>query len=152
MLPYTAAVSRLTSPAAIERVARALGGADGPAALHALMLKAADRSSLRAMGLTQAALEKAADLASRTPTPTIGGQRGTTYTKCCSQPMRASAPRLPARRQELAVGRREGQATAMRNIVFDALDRPDRKKPRFEQRPPLDCGLGNLTIGGAFDG
>jgi maleylacetate reductase len=75
MLPYTAAFGRLAAPAAIERVARALGCEDGPSALHDLMLKAADHNSLRAMGLTRAALEKAADLAVEDP---HDGERRTT--------------------------------------------------------------------------
>ena len=67
MLPYTAAFGRRAAPEAIERAARALGHVDGPSALHDLMLKAADHSSLKAMGLSRAALEKAADLSIEYP-------------------------------------------------------------------------------------
>jgi maleylacetate reductase len=65
MLPYTAAFNRDAAPEAMRRVARALGAEDGPAALHDLMLKVAASSSLKQMGLTRAALEKAADLVVR---------------------------------------------------------------------------------------
>jgi hypothetical protein len=47
----------------MKRAAHALGREDGPSALYDLMLKAANDKSLRKMGLTRAALEKAADLA-----------------------------------------------------------------------------------------
>jgi maleylacetate reductase len=62
MLPYTAAFHRRQTPDAMQRVARALGGEDGPALLYDLALRAADQGGLKAMGLTRAALEKAADL------------------------------------------------------------------------------------------
>jgi alcohol dehydrogenase class IV len=61
MAPYTAAFNRDAAPEAMRRVARALGADDGPAALHDLMLKAATSTSLKQMGLTKAALEKATD-------------------------------------------------------------------------------------------
>jgi len=62
MLPYTSALHRRQAPDAMQRVARALGGQDGPALLYGLASRVADQDSLRAMGLTRAALEKAADL------------------------------------------------------------------------------------------
>jgi maleylacetate reductase len=61
MLPYTAAFERGRSPKAIQRVARSIGG-DAPGWIYDLMLRIADQKSLKAMGLTRAALEKTADL------------------------------------------------------------------------------------------
>jgi maleylacetate reductase len=63
VLPYTAAFNQITAPDAIRRVARALDGDDAPSALYELMLKAEPRPSLKALGLTRAALDKVADLA-----------------------------------------------------------------------------------------
>jgi maleylacetate reductase len=67
MLPYTAAFNRSTTPDAIRRVARALDRDDAPSALYDLMLKIESQSSLKALGLTPAALEKATDLAMENP-------------------------------------------------------------------------------------
>ena len=67
MLPYTAAFNQTTTPDAIRRVARALGSDDAPSALYDLMLGVESQSSLKALGLTPAALEKAADLAMEPP-------------------------------------------------------------------------------------
>jgi alcohol dehydrogenase class IV len=67
MLPYTAAFNQTTTPEAIRRVARALGSDDAPSALYDLMLGVESQPSLKALGLTPAALEKAADLAMETP-------------------------------------------------------------------------------------
>jgi maleylacetate reductase len=67
MLPYTAAFERGRSPEAMQRVARALGGEDAPTLIYDLMLRVANQISLKAMGLTRAALEKAADLAVENP-------------------------------------------------------------------------------------
>jgi maleylacetate reductase len=63
MLPYTAAFNQTTTPDAIRRVARALDNDDAPSALYDLMREVESQSSLKALGLTPAALEKAADLA-----------------------------------------------------------------------------------------
>ena len=65
MLPYTAAFHRRQAPDAMRRVARALGGEDAPALLYDLASRVANQNSLKAMGLTRAALEKAADLVVR---------------------------------------------------------------------------------------
>ena len=67
MLPYTAAFNQRTTPDAIRRVARALDRDDAPSALYDLMLEVESQSSLKALGLTRAALEKAADLAMENP-------------------------------------------------------------------------------------
>lgn len=72
ILPYTAAFNQFTAPEAIRRLAHALDRDDAPSALHELMLKAESQPSLKAMGLTRAALEKTADLTVEYPcdTPT----------------------------------------------------------------------------------
>jgi alcohol dehydrogenase class IV len=62
MLPYTAAFERGRSSEGMRRVARAFGGEDAPGLIYELMLRVANHTSLKAMGLTRAALEKAADL------------------------------------------------------------------------------------------
>jgi maleylacetate reductase len=67
MLPHTSAFHRRETPGARRRVARALGGEDGPTLLYDLALRVANHHSLKAMGLTRPALEKAADLALRDP-------------------------------------------------------------------------------------
>jgi alcohol dehydrogenase class IV len=67
ILPYAAAYNREAAPRAMARVARALGVADAPAGLYALMQQAATRRSLKAFGLTEADLDTAADLAVRNP-------------------------------------------------------------------------------------
>ena len=67
MAPYTAAFNRDAAPEAMRRVARALRAEDAPGAIHDLMLKAATSTSLKQMGLTKAALEKAADLIAHNP-------------------------------------------------------------------------------------
>lgn len=67
MLPYTAAFNQNMTPDAIRSVARALDRDDAPSALYDLMLEVEPQSSLKALGLTPAALEKAADLAMETP-------------------------------------------------------------------------------------
>jgi maleylacetate reductase len=67
LLPYTAAFNQNTMPDAIRRVARALDSNDAPSALYELMLKDEASPSLKALGLTRAALEKVADLAVESP-------------------------------------------------------------------------------------
>jgi maleylacetate reductase len=67
MLPYTSAFRRRRAPDAMRRVARMLGGEDSPTLLYNLALRVANQDSLKAMGLTRAALEKAADLVVEDP-------------------------------------------------------------------------------------
>jgi alcohol dehydrogenase class IV len=67
MLPYTAAFNRNTTPDAIQRVARALDRDDAPSALYDLMLNVEGQPSLKALGLTRAALENTADLVMENP-------------------------------------------------------------------------------------
>jgi len=67
MLPYTIAFNSAAAPAAMRRVAAALGGRDAASAAYDLMRQAAVQPSLKAMGLTRAALAKAADAAVAAP-------------------------------------------------------------------------------------
>jgi alcohol dehydrogenase class IV len=67
MLPYTAAFNGEAAPEAMRHVAEALGAEEAPGALYDLMQVAATAKSLKQMGLTMAALGKAADLAARDP-------------------------------------------------------------------------------------
>ncbi|MBR0840404.1 maleylacetate reductase [Bradyrhizobium liaoningense] len=67
LLPYTAAFNRNTASKAVQRVARALEGDDVPSALYDMMLEVETQPSLKALGLTRAALERAADLAMKNP-------------------------------------------------------------------------------------
>jgi maleylacetate reductase len=67
MLPYSAAYNREAAPDAMQRVARALNTHDGPAGLYELMLQLGTHRSLREFGLTEADLDKAADLAIANP-------------------------------------------------------------------------------------
>jgi len=63
MIPYSAAYNREAASDAMARVARALGGHDGPRALYALMQNVAVKKSLKEFGLKPADLDRAADLA-----------------------------------------------------------------------------------------
>jgi alcohol dehydrogenase class IV len=67
ILPYAAAYNREAAPRAMAQIARALDVADGPTGLYALMQQAATRRTLKAFGLSEADLDKAADLAVRNP-------------------------------------------------------------------------------------
>jgi alcohol dehydrogenase class IV len=67
MIPYSAAYNREAAPEAMARVAAALGGTDGPDALYELMLKVANKHSLAELGMTEADLDKAADIAVQNP-------------------------------------------------------------------------------------
>lgn len=67
MLPYAAAALTGRDRKAMRRVAHALGADDAASTLYDLMARAANETSLRGMGLTRAALEKAADLVLEDP-------------------------------------------------------------------------------------
>jgi maleylacetate reductase len=67
MLPYSAAYNRAAAPDAMARVARALNASDGPDALYELMLKTANKKSLKDFGLSEAGLDKAAEMAVKNP-------------------------------------------------------------------------------------
>lgn len=67
ILPYAAAYNREAAPGAMARIAQALGVADAPAGLYALMQRAATRRSLKAFGLSEADLDTAAEMAVQSP-------------------------------------------------------------------------------------
>lgn len=63
MLPYTSAFNREAAPEAMQRIGRALGVTDGPSGIYELMRTVAAKTSLKAMGLSEADLDRAADIA-----------------------------------------------------------------------------------------
>ena len=67
MLPYSAAYNREATPDAMARIAKALDASDGPAALYELMQKTATKKSLKEFGLSEADLDKAADMSVKNP-------------------------------------------------------------------------------------
>lgn len=67
MIPYTAAYNRDAAPDAMSRIAHALGVIDGPTGIYELTQRAATKRSLAEMGLTQADLDLAADIALQNP-------------------------------------------------------------------------------------
>jgi maleylacetate reductase len=69
ILPQAAAYNRAAAPAAMARIARALGASDAPAALFDLARRLGAEMRLAAFGLSEADLERAADLAVESPYP-----------------------------------------------------------------------------------
>lgn len=67
MIPYTSAYNREAAPQAMAAIARALGTADGPNGIYQLTQLAASKRSLAEMGLNQADLDMAADIALQNP-------------------------------------------------------------------------------------
>ena len=67
MIPYTAAYNREAASDAMVQIARALGAADGPEGIYRLTQRAASKRSLAEMGLTEADLDTAADIALQNP-------------------------------------------------------------------------------------
>jgi alcohol dehydrogenase class IV len=67
MIPYTSAYNRDAAPEAMGRIARALDVADGPQGIYDLMQQAARFKSLRELGMTEAQLDEAADIAVQNP-------------------------------------------------------------------------------------
>jgi alcohol dehydrogenase class IV len=67
MIPYSTAYNREAAPEAMRQIADALGADDAPAVLYDLMLKVGQIKSLKDMGLSEADLDKAADLAVQNP-------------------------------------------------------------------------------------
>jgi len=65
LLPYTIGLGLAAVPQARKRAARALGREDVEVAVHELMVGAVAEPSLKAMGLTRAALDKVADAAAK---------------------------------------------------------------------------------------
>jgi len=69
ILPQAAAYNRAAAPAAMARIARALGASDAPAALFDLASRLGAEMRLATFGLREADLERAADLAIESPYP-----------------------------------------------------------------------------------
>jgi maleylacetate reductase len=67
LLPYTAEYNAAAAPDAMSVVARALGGASAPAALYDLERQLGTPSSLAEIGMKEADLDRAADLAVERP-------------------------------------------------------------------------------------
>ena len=69
VLPYALAYNALAAPQAMGRIARALGRENASAGLRALGRSLAVPSSLRALGMREDGLDRAADLVVQTPYP-----------------------------------------------------------------------------------
>ncbi len=67
MIPYTAACNREAAAGAMRRAARALQSDDAPSALYELMQAIATKKSLKEFGLSEADLQKTADLTVKNP-------------------------------------------------------------------------------------
>ncbi|MCB1336348.1 MAG: maleylacetate reductase [Maritimibacter sp.] len=67
MIPYSTAYNRDAAPAAMAAISRALGGGDPAEELYALMRRVGRKTSLADFGLTEAQLDRAADLAVQNP-------------------------------------------------------------------------------------
>ncbi|WP_030611817.1 maleylacetate reductase and hydroxyquinol 1,2-dioxygenase domain-containing protein [Streptomyces sclerotialus] len=69
VLPYAMAYNAPAAPDAMRRIARALGAADAPTAVHDLIRRLGAPTSLAGLGLAEADLPRAAELATATPYP-----------------------------------------------------------------------------------
>ncbi|MBZ4016797.1 maleylacetate reductase and hydroxyquinol 1,2-dioxygenase domain-containing protein, partial [Streptomyces purpurogeneiscleroticus] len=69
VLPYAMAHNAPAAPDAMRRIARALGAADAPTAVHDLIRRLGAPTSLAELGLAEADLPRAARLATATPYP-----------------------------------------------------------------------------------
>lgn len=69
VLPHALAYNAAHAPAAMTRIARALGTASAPAGLHDLAARNGATMSLRELGLAERDLDRAADLAAASPYP-----------------------------------------------------------------------------------
>lgn len=67
MIAYSAAYNREATPEAMARTARALGAEDAPTGLYDLLQSVGRVKSLADLGMTEAGLDKAADLAVQNP-------------------------------------------------------------------------------------
>jgi maleylacetate reductase len=67
VLPHAAAYNAPAAPEAMMRVARALSATDAPEALHALAQRLDAPKSLRELGMPEAGIDAAADLAVKSP-------------------------------------------------------------------------------------
>ena len=67
ILPHATAYNAGAAPAAMARIARALGGTDAAAGLHALAAEIGAPTALAALGLAERDLDRAAELATQSP-------------------------------------------------------------------------------------
>jgi alcohol dehydrogenase class IV len=67
MIPYSTAYNREAAPQAMAAISRALGGKEPAEGLYELMLAVGQKRSLAQMGLSEADLDRAADLTVRNP-------------------------------------------------------------------------------------
>ena len=69
VLPHASAYNRAAAPEAMARVSRAVGGGDAAQGLHDLAKSLGAPVALRALGLKETDLDRAADIATREPYP-----------------------------------------------------------------------------------
>jgi alcohol dehydrogenase class IV len=69
ILPHAAAYNTSAAPAALTRAARAMGAADAPQAIFDLAATLGAPTALRDIGMREADLDQAAELATRSPYP-----------------------------------------------------------------------------------
>ncbi len=69
VLPHATAYNRAAAPEAMSRISRALGGGDAAKGLHDLAKRLGAPVALRALGVKEADLDRAADIATREPYP-----------------------------------------------------------------------------------
>jgi protocatechuate 3,4-dioxygenase beta subunit len=69
VLPHAMAYNAAAAPEAMRRIAGALGAADAPAAVYDLIVEAGGPTSLRELGLAEADIDRAAELATASPYP-----------------------------------------------------------------------------------
>ncbi|WP_218578142.1 maleylacetate reductase [Vineibacter terrae] len=69
VLPHATAYNRDAAPEAMARIAHALGADDAALGLHALAQRLGAPTALRTLGVQEADLDRAADIASREPYP-----------------------------------------------------------------------------------
>ncbi|HEX6142067.1 MAG TPA: iron-containing alcohol dehydrogenase, partial [Geminicoccaceae bacterium] len=67
LLPYTTAYNRAAAPDALARIARALGHDDAPLAIQGLIRKIGAPPKLEALGLAEADLDRAVEIALDAP-------------------------------------------------------------------------------------
>ena len=67
MLPHALAYNAPAVPDAISRISRAIGAADAPQGLHDLAKRLGAKLALRDVGMPEAGIDKAADLAVTNP-------------------------------------------------------------------------------------
>ncbi|MEU5264406.1 maleylacetate reductase and hydroxyquinol 1,2-dioxygenase domain-containing protein [Amycolatopsis sp. NPDC021455] len=69
VLPHVMAYNAAAAPEAMRRIADALGATDAPTAVYDLIVEAGGPTSLRELGLAEADLDRAAELATAAPYP-----------------------------------------------------------------------------------